>query len=100
MSLSRARQVSDAGAGLRPLAFQRFIGARIQSFDSRRARFASRVRPSGARLATLPPRSKRLRPIDYLYRGLRRNPDAIAIGGPGDATSYAELVAAVEALAA
>ena len=41
-----------------------------------------------------------LRPIDHLYRGLRRDPNAVAIAGPGDPMSYTELVAAVEALAA
>ncbi|MGH7619989.1 MAG: class I adenylate-forming enzyme family protein [Gemmatimonadaceae bacterium] len=58
--------------------------------------------PSGGRTATLARpifRSKRLRPIDYLYRGLARNPDAIAVGGADD-MSYAELVAAIEALGA
>lgn len=40
------------------------------------------------------------RPIDHLYRGLARAPNAIAVAGPGEPLSYAELVAAVEALAA
>jgi acyl-CoA synthetase (AMP-forming)/AMP-acid ligase II len=41
-----------------------------------------------------------LRPIDYLYRGVRRDPTAVAIAGPGANMSYAELAEAVEALAA
>jgi len=45
-------------------------------------------------------RSKPLRPIDHLYRGLTRDATAIAIAGPGEPLTYAELVAAVEALAA
>jgi acyl-CoA synthetase (AMP-forming)/AMP-acid ligase II len=53
-----------------------------------------------ARLARPHPRSKRLRPIDYLYRGVRRDPAAIAIVGPGATITYAELAEAVEALAA
>ena len=40
------------------------------------------------------------RPIDHLYRGLARQPNAIAVAGPGEPLTYAELVAAVEALAA
>ncbi|HUQ82254.1 MAG TPA: AMP-binding protein [Gemmatimonadaceae bacterium] len=39
-------------------------------------------------------------PIAHLRRGLARNPDAIAIAGPGEAVSYATLVAWVDALAA
>jgi fatty-acyl-CoA synthase len=42
----------------------------------------------------------RLRPIDYLYRGLAHGPDEIAIAGPGAPVTYRDLVAAVEALAA
>ena len=42
----------------------------------------------------------RVRPIEHLYRGLKRNPNAIAIAGPGHALTYQELVAAVEALGA
>jgi fatty-acyl-CoA synthase len=44
-------------------------------------------------------RSKPLRPIDHLYRGLERNPLAVAVAGPGEPLTYAELVARVEALA-
>jgi acyl-CoA synthetase (AMP-forming)/AMP-acid ligase II len=40
------------------------------------------------------------RPIDHLYRGLERSPNAIAIAGPGDPLTYRELVTTVEALAA
>ena len=40
------------------------------------------------------------RPIAHLYRGLARDPNAIAVAGPGHPLTYAELVAAVEALAA
>jgi fatty-acyl-CoA synthase len=39
-------------------------------------------------------------PIAHLYRGLDRSPDAIAVAGPGVPLTYAELVTAVEALAA
>src|SRR5262245_44724804 len=42
----------------------------------------------------------RLRPIDYLYRGLTQGPGAVAIAGPGAPVTYRELVAVVEALAA
>jgi acyl-CoA synthetase (AMP-forming)/AMP-acid ligase II len=41
-----------------------------------------------------------VQPIDHLYRGCERHPDAIAIAGPGEPLIYRELVAAVEALAA
>ena len=40
------------------------------------------------------------RPITHLYRGLDRDRDAIAVAGPGDPLTYAELVSAVEAVAA
>ena len=40
-----------------------------------------------------------MRPIDHLYRRRQRTADAIAIAGPGQPLSYAELVAAVDALA-
>ena len=40
------------------------------------------------------------RPIAHLYHGLARDPDAIAVAGPGDSLTYAELVSAVEALGA
>ena len=39
-------------------------------------------------------------PIAHLRRGLARNPDAIAIAGPGEAVTYATLVEWVDALAA
>jgi acyl-CoA synthetase (AMP-forming)/AMP-acid ligase II len=45
-------------------------------------------------------RNKPLRPIEHLYRGLERGPRAVAIAGPGDPLTYAELVVHVEALAA
>jgi len=41
-----------------------------------------------------------IRPIDHLYRGRDRAPNAVAIAGPGEPLSYASLVASVEALAA
>ncbi|HEX6050750.1 MAG TPA: AMP-binding protein [Gemmatimonadaceae bacterium] len=41
-----------------------------------------------------------LRPIDHLHRGLERNPNAVAVAGPGRPLTYAELVASVHALAA
>jgi acyl-CoA synthetase (AMP-forming)/AMP-acid ligase II len=41
-----------------------------------------------------------VRPIDHLYRGLERAPDAIAVAGPGEPITYRGLVGAVEALAA
>jgi len=41
-----------------------------------------------------------VRPIEHLYRALERNPNAIAIAGPGDPLTYASLVATVDALAA
>ena len=41
-----------------------------------------------------------MRPIEHLYVGHRRDPDAIAVAGPGGPLTYAELVSAVEALAA
>src|SRR5579862_4734770 len=53
-----------------------------------------------ARLAGLIHWSKHLRPIDYLHRGAARDPHAVAIAGPGAPMTYAELVPAVEALAA
>src|SRR5687767_9744662 len=40
-----------------------------------------------------------LRPIDHLYRGRDRTPDAIAVAGPGDPLSYRALVESVDALA-
>ena len=40
------------------------------------------------------------RPIAHLYRGLERDPNATAVAGPGTPLTYAELVAAVDALAA
>jgi fatty-acyl-CoA synthase len=40
------------------------------------------------------------RPIDHLYRGAERAPNAIAIAGPGEPVSYGGLIASVEALAA
>src|SRR3954471_11625148 len=40
------------------------------------------------------------RPIDHLYRGAARAPNAIAIAGPGEPVSYGGLIASVEALAA
>src|SRR5687768_6810740 len=40
------------------------------------------------------------RPIGHLYRGAERDPNAIAIAGPGDPLTYADLVATVDALAA
>ena len=40
------------------------------------------------------------RPIDHVYGGLERSPNAVAIAGPGDPFTYLELVAGVEALAA
>jgi fatty-acyl-CoA synthase len=39
------------------------------------------------------------RPIDHLYRRGEHTPHAVAIGGPGAAVTYAELVARVDALA-
>ncbi len=39
-------------------------------------------------------------PIDYVYRGLRLNPDAVAVEDGARGLSYAELVARVEAIAA
>ncbi len=39
-------------------------------------------------------------PIDYLYRGARRHPEAPAVILPGETWSYAELAARVDALAA
>ena len=56
-------------------------------------------RGSSATLARAPHWSKRLRPIEFLHRGLRRNPAAVAIAGPGAPMSYTELAAAVDALA-
>jgi len=41
-----------------------------------------------------------LRPIDHLYGGFRRSPNAIAIAGPGEPLTYGALVNAVEAVAA
>jgi acyl-CoA synthetase (AMP-forming)/AMP-acid ligase II len=41
-----------------------------------------------------------VRPIEHLYRGLARARDAVAIAGPGEPLTYAELATAVEALAA
>ena len=43
--------------------------------------------------------SKCLRPIEHLYRGLERDPAAIAIAGPGAPMTYGALVDAVHALA-
>jgi acyl-CoA synthetase (AMP-forming)/AMP-acid ligase II len=40
------------------------------------------------------------RPIDHLYRRREQSPNAIAVAGPGAPLSYAELVVAVDALAA
>lgn len=40
------------------------------------------------------------RPIDHLYRRREQSPNAIAVAGPGDPLTYAELVVAVDALAA
>lgn len=45
-------------------------------------------------------RSKPLRPIEHLYRGLERDPHAVAVAGPGDPLTYADLVAHVEGIAA
>ena len=39
------------------------------------------------------------RPIEHLYRRRTRSPDAIAVAGPGDPLTYAELVRHVDALA-
>ena len=39
-------------------------------------------------------------PIDFLYRGLRRNPSAVAVRGGGETLTYHEFVTRVEALAA
>jgi acyl-CoA synthetase (AMP-forming)/AMP-acid ligase II len=39
-------------------------------------------------------------PIGHLYRGLERDPGAVAVAGPGEPLTYAELVASVEGLAA
>ncbi|MBI4502438.1 MAG: AMP-binding protein, partial [Gemmatimonadetes bacterium] len=41
-----------------------------------------------------------MQPIDFLYRGLERDPSAIALEVDGDRLTHAELVAEVEALAA
>ena len=40
-----------------------------------------------------------MRPIAHLYRSRDRNPDAVAIAGPGEPLSYARLAASVDALA-
>jgi acyl-CoA synthetase (AMP-forming)/AMP-acid ligase II len=41
-----------------------------------------------------------VRPIEHLYRRRERDPDAIAVAGPGDPLSYGALVSRVDALAA
>jgi acyl-CoA synthetase (AMP-forming)/AMP-acid ligase II len=41
-----------------------------------------------------------MRPIDHLYLGADRSPDAIAIAGPGEPLTYRQLVATVDALGA
>lgn len=41
-----------------------------------------------------------MRPIEFLHRGLTLDPDAVALAAPGGPMTYAELSAAVDALAA